>query len=321
VLACTIALLISFASADGVGAEPIQPLPSHVTIENHDKVELGRLLFSERKLSKDNTISCAFCHDLNRGGIDHLPVSIGIGGASGDTNAPTVFNSGLNFRQFWNGRAKSLEEQVSGPIAHPKEMGSNWEEIVSRLKADNAYNGKFAAVYNDGVTAANVADAIASFERVLVTPNARFDRYLRGDVSAINAKEKLGYQKFKSYGCVSCHQGENVGGNMYQTMGVMGDYFKDRKEPLRNSDMGRFLVTGRPEDMHVFRVPSLRNVASTAPYFHDGTIPTLEAAVDTMARYQLGRKMSKDDIDAIVSFLKTLTGEQPEILGGHKGQK
>jgi cytochrome c peroxidase len=188
---------------------------------------------------------------------------------------------------------------------------------LATLKNDPRYSKKFSQIYADGVTKNNVSDAIAEFERALITPNARFDQFLRGKKHALNDKEFKGYQKFKSYGCVSCHQGINVGGNMYQTMGVMGDYFKDRKTPAREADLGRFLITGKEEDKHVFKVPSLRNVASTAPYFHDGSIPTLEAAVDTMAKYQLGRQMSKEDIESIVAFLKTLSGERPTILGGN----
>ncbi|MEK7354836.1 MAG: cytochrome-c peroxidase [Bdellovibrionota bacterium] len=293
--------------------EPILPLPIQVGLKETDKVDLGQRLFHEPRLSKNNTISCASCHDLSRGGVDGRVRSIGINGAEGGINAPTVYNSGFNFRQFWNGRAKTLEDQVDGPLQHAKEMGSDWNDVLARLSADPQYSSAFKKAYPDGVTKANVKNAIATFERSLVTPNAPFDRFLRGDPTAITDREKTGYLRFKSYGCVACHQGVNVGGNMFQTMGVMGRYFEDRKTPISEDDMGRFSVTNDERDMHVFRVPSLRNVALTSPYFHDGSARSLEDAVNVMAKYQLGRKLPKADVDAIVAFLKALTGEMPAV--------
>jgi cytochrome c peroxidase len=277
-------------------------------------VTLGNELFHDARLSKDNRISCSSCHDLQHGGGDGKIRSLGIQGAMGDINAPTVFNSGFNFRQFWNGRARTLEDQIDGPVQNAKEMGSTWGEVISKVKSDNHYVALFKKVYRDDPTHEHIKDAIATFERALTTPNSRFDRYLRGDDSAITAFEKQGYSQFKSYGCVACHQGMNVGGNMYQTMGVMGDYFKERGTPITDADWGRYAITKLEEDKHVFRVPSLRNVALTAPYFHDGSAKTLNGAVQVMAKYQLGRKLSKQDIEHIVAFLKTLTGETPAIL-------
>lgn len=308
-------VFITLTTLSGAQAEePIFPLPPAPQAAG-PKFELGQALFHETKLSRDNTVSCATCHDLQKGGVDGLRVSKGIGGHSGAINAPTVFNSALNFRQFWNGRAKNLEEQVEGPIHNPDEMGSTWDDVVAKLKADERYRSLFKDAYGEAPSERRVKDAIAEFERSLVTPNSRFDRYLRGEKNVLTAQELRGYDKFKSYGCIACHQGVNVGGNMYQTMGVMGDYFKDRNTPITDADLGRFTVTGKPADRHVFRVPSLRNIELTAPYFHDGSAKTLPQAIDTMARYQLGLKLNKTDNDAIAAFLKSLTGERPATLG------
>lgn len=295
-------------------SEPIRPLPVNLKNTSPEKTKLGFLLFNEKKLSANNTVSCATCHALNGAGVDGLAKSVGINGAVGSVNAPTVFNSGLNFVQFWNGRAKTLEEQIDGPVQHPKEMGNSWEQAVAKLNQDKKYREAFSSIYNDGITVANIKNAIAEFERQLQTPNSKFDRYLRGE-TALSEIEESGYSRFKSLGCISCHQGQNVGGNMFQTMGVMGDYFKDRKDmPQTEDDLGRYLVTKRDRDKFVFRVPSLRNVEKTAPYFHDGYAKTLDDAVDIMGRYQLGQKLSRRDINAIIAFLKTLTGETPAIL-------
>ncbi len=296
--------------AETANFEPIQPLPQRVDLDR-GKVELGRKLFHDASLSRNNTVACASCHNLNTGGVDRQYRSIGIGGAIGDLNTPTVLNSAFNFRQLWDGRASSLEDQIDGPIQNPKEMGSTWAEVVSRLKNKPEYIKAFQDVYKSDIDPTKIKDAIAIFERSLVTPDARFDQYLKGDSKAISAAEVNGYQKFKSYGCIACHQGMNVGGNMFQTMGIMGDYFKDRGTAISNSDLGKFNTTGREADKHVFKVPSLRNVELTSPYFHDGSAKTLEQAVRVMAKYQLGRKIPQEDVDLIVQFLKTLTGKQP----------
>lgn len=287
--------------------EPIQPIPLEVRLDAR-KVELGNRLFHEPRFSRDNSISCSSCHDLSKAGMDQRARSLGIGGQPADRNAPTVFNSGLNFKQFWDGRAETLEDQIDGPTHHPKEMGSTWAEIIAKLKQDPGYVSAFAKIYPDGLQGHNIKDAIATFERSLITPNSRFDRFLRGDASALTEAEKAGYQLFKDYGCVACHQGINVGGNMFQRLGVIVDYFAERGEATK-SDLGRYNVTGRERDRFTFKVPSLRNVARTAPYFHDGSVPTLEVAVRLMAKYQLGRSLSKAEVDLLVAFLNTLTGE------------
>jgi cytochrome c peroxidase len=217
------------------------------------------------------------------GGTDRLVRSLGSHGAEGSINAPTVFNVGLNFRQFWDGRAATLEDQVDGPIHNAAEMGSSWPAIIATLSQDRALVDTFQRVYPNGVQSNNIKDALATFERSLLTPNCRFDQFLRGDTSALTAREKEGYRLFKSYGCASCHQGVGMGGNMFARLGVMNDYFTDRGTPLTKADMGRFNVTGRESDRHRFKVPGLRNVALTAPYFHDGSARTLEKAIEIMA--------------------------------------
>jgi cytochrome c peroxidase len=286
--------------------EPIRPLPMVVSVDAR-KVALGRRLFGDARLSKDGTVSCASCHSLDMGGTDRLPVSKGVGGAAGVRNAPTVLNAGLNFKQFWDGRADSLEQQVDGPLTNPAEMGVTWEQALATLAADDVYKASFASTYADGLTKENVRDAIASYERSLVTPNSRFDRWLRGEKNALTADESRGYTLFKETGCTSCHQGVNVGGTMFQTLGRMADYFAEHggKE---TADVGRYAVTGRAEDRYRFKVPTLRNVALTPPYLHDGSVPTLDAAVRLMAKYQLGVELPTKDVEDIVRFLNTLTG-------------
>ncbi|HEX6706627.1 MAG TPA: cytochrome-c peroxidase [Albitalea sp.] len=287
--------------------EPILPIPPAPALDAR-KLALGQALFHDKRLSNDNTLSCASCHDLSRGGVDGRSSSIGIGGAKGPINAPTVFNSSLNFRQFWDGRAASLEEQAAGPVHNPLEMGSNWAEVLGKLSRDAPLVEQFKAAYPDGLQSRNIQDAIATFERSLTTPNARIDRYLRGDKSALSPDELRGYQLFKAFGCVACHQGVNVGGNMFQTFGVMGDYFT-RRGSVTAADLGRYNVTRNDADRYAFKVPSLRNVAVTAPYFHDGSARTLNEAVDVMFKYQLGRSAAAQDKELIVKFLHTLTGE------------
>ena len=295
------------AYAQPMSGEPILPLPlSHQ--EDPAKTALGSRLFNDKRLSGDNTVSCASCHSIEKGGADFAPLSKGIGGRPGKVNTPTVLNSGMNFRQFWDGRASTLQEQVSGPVHDPNEMGTTWADILKKLGQDSSFTADFKRAYPEGANAKTIADALAVFQRTLITPNARFDKYLRGDKAAITKDEIRGYQLFKSYGCVACHQGVNVGGNMFQTFGVMGDYFGKRGK-MTDVDFGRFNVTKKEADKHSFKVPSLRNVALTAPYFHDGSAKTLNDAVDVMFQFQLGRQASAEDKALIVKFLHTLTGE------------
>lgn len=286
--------------------EPITPIPLVMDLDP-DKVALGRRLFNDTRLSNDNSISCASCHDLTKGGDDGLPYSIGIDGKEGSINAPTVFNSGFNFRQFWDGRAATLEDQIDFPMQNPDELGSTMAEIITKLNKDETYRRDFTEIYQQEIKPEDVRNAIATFERSLITPNAKFDRYLRGDENALDEDELAGYQSFKNLGCISCHQGMNVGGNLYEKFGLANDYFAARGN-VQKTDYGRYNITKVEHDRYEFRVPSLRNVELTAPYFHDASATTLEQAVVAMAKFQLGTSLSEDEISKIVKFLKTLTG-------------
>jgi cytochrome c peroxidase len=295
--------------AESLDREPLQPLPDVPAVDPR-LVALGRRLFFDARLSSNDRISCASCHDLENGGDDGQPRSRGAGGELGAVNAPTVFNASLNFAQFWDGRARTLEDQIDGPVTHP-EMNTTWPAILEKLAKDAEYVAAFRAVFGGPATAEHVRGAIATFERTLLTRGSPFDRWLDGDRGALSEEQKKGYELFKSVGCVACHQGRNVGGNMFQRFGVLGDYFADRGSVTR-ADYGRFNVTGSEADRFFFRVPSLRNVERTAPYFHDGTAKTLSDAVSVMARYQLGRKLSDEQVASIVAFLGSLSGNVPE---------
>src|ERR1700722_16929857 len=243
--------------------EPIQPIVGRTDLDPR-KIDLGRKLFADPRLSHDDTVSCATCHNLKTGGTDRKVRSIGIHGAVGVINAPTVFNSGFNFSQFWDGRADTLENQIDGPLQSSTEMGSTWPEVIAKLESSPDYLRSFRQVYGDEIRSEHVKDSIAQFERSLSTPNSRFDRFLRHEPGALTIQEQEGYKLFKSLGCSSCHQGVNVGGNMYQKLGVMAPYFADRGN-ISSADRGRFNVTGDPRDMYMFKVPSLRNVELTPP--------------------------------------------------------
>jgi len=287
-----------------MASEPITPIPEYVSV-NAKKVELGRELFFDTMLSRDKTINCAACHILQDGGDDNLCVSFGIRGQKGSINSPTVYNSVFNFRQFWDGRAANLQDQVAGPIENPKEMGYSFKELVIRLNK-TFYKTKFDVIYKDGITKANITNAIAEYEKTLITPNSAFDCYLRGDKHAITKEQKEGYELFKAKGCIACHHGVNIGGNMYNKFGI----FQDSK----SINLGRYNVTHKKCDKQYFKVPSLRNIAKTAPYFHDGRTNNLKTAVYIMAKYQLGRKITPQEVDKIVSFLKSLNGELPKNI-------
>ena len=297
--------------------EPIQPIPLHIDLDEK-KVKLGEKLFIDPSLSKDKKIACVSCHSFDKGGADRRARSLDINGQLSTVNTPTVFNSGFNFRLNWDGKDENLFTNVDTSLLSSRTMGATWEEVLSMLQNSPTYPKAFAKVYSDGITEDNVRDAIATFEYSLHTPNSRFDQFLRGNTQALTESEKEGYNLFKVYGCVSCHQGVNVGGNMFQKFGVTGDYFAVSKASLKKNknrgnitkaDLGRFNVTGNEKDRYVFRVPSLRNVELTSPYFHDGSTETLENAIAVMAEYQLGRPLSSEKINLIIQFLKTLTGE------------
>jgi cytochrome c peroxidase len=272
------------------------------------KVELGGKLFHDPRLSHNNTISCSSCHNLEAGGTDGRAFSIGINGTVGQVTSLTVLNAGFNFRQFWDGHAETLEQQIDGPILSPVEMGSTWKEVVEKLQASSDYAQAYRQIYGSPIQPEGIKELIADFERSLAKQNSRFDQFLRGDTAALTAREQQGYGLFRMLGCVSCHQGAGIGGNMYQKVGIMAPYFEDRGHPTQ-ADLGRFNVTGDEQDKYVFKVPSLRNVALTAPYFHDGQAKTLPDAIRMMGKYQLGRQLSKAETELLAEFLQTLTGK------------
>jgi cytochrome c peroxidase len=297
---------ITGVAAGPVGAEPITPLQPPAT--DPAKSDLGRRLFRDVRLSKSTAVACDACHALDSNGADDRRYSTGADGRFLDFNSPTVFNAALNYRLGWRGNFRTLDQQNEFVLLDSRLMSTSWEELLPKLRADQNYVRTFTRLYGSGPARAHVLDALATFQRSLVTPNARFDRYLNGQHEAITSEEQRGYQLFKSYGCIACHQGTNLGGNLLQSFGVFGDPFAHRGK-VTEADLGRFAITGNETDRYVFRVPSLRNVAVTAPYFHDGSAASLSEAVETMARVQLGRDLPRPDIELIVKFLGTLTGE------------
>lgn len=287
------------AQYDGLYA-PVAP-PQSV---NLGAVELGKKLYFDPRLSKSGFISCNSCHNLSMGGTDNIRTSIGDKWQQGPINSPTVLNSSLNLAQFWDGRAADLKEQAGGPIANPGEMAFSHTLAIDMLASIPAYQREFKLVFGkDKVDIDQVTMAIAEFEKTLVTPNSRFDQYLLGNKTALSKDELAGYKLFNESGCVACHNGPNLGGNSFQKMGVVA--------PYKGNVEGRAAVTGKDADRFNYKVPTLRNVELTYPYFHDGQSNTLGEAVDVMGRLQLGKKFTKAENEQIVSFLKTLTGEQP----------
>ena len=304
-VSCAAAVL---CAAPVMATEPVQPIaPAKIT--NPGQVELGKKLWFDPRLSKSGFISCNSCHNLSMGGSDNLKSSIGDRWQQGPINSPTVLNSSLNLAQFWDGRAKDLKEQAGGPIANPGEMAFTHELAVDLLRSIPQYVQEFKTVFgHDKLTIAEVTTAIAAFEETLVTPNSRFDQWLQGDKKALKNDELAGYKLFKDSGCVACHNGPNLGGNSFQKMGIVEPY------KTTSTAEGRSAVTGNDADRFNFKVPTLRNVELTYPYFHDGSADTLAQAVDVMGRLQLGRKFSDDENGKIVAFLKTLTGDQPQMV-------
>ncbi len=289
--------------------ESVRPVHESVPVDLR-KVILGDMLFHDTRLSVDNTVSCATCHGLNTGGVDNKRFSEGVDGKVGGVNAPTVFNAHYNFVQFWDGRAATLAAQAGGPPLNPIEMGhTSFDDICKVLSEDKAFEKAFTEVYPEGLTQETITDAIQEFERTLITPNSKFDKYLKGDKSVLTAEEINGYELFKKYDCATCHVGENLGGQSYELMGLKKDYFADRGTEITTEDHGRNKETKTERDMHRFKVPGLRNIALTAPYFHDGTKATLEEAVQAMAQYEVGVTLSDEDLSDMVKFLNTLTGE------------
>lgn len=289
--------------------EPVRPIHDSIPVDIR-KVILGDMLFHDTRLSADNTVSCATCHSLNTAGVDNKQFSVGIKEQVGGVNAPTVFNAHYNFVQFWDGRAATLAAQAGGPPLNPIEMGhKSFDDICKVLSEDKAFEKVFMEVYPEGFTEATITDAIQEFERTLITPNSRFDKYLKGDKNILTAEEINGYDLFKKYNCATCHVGENLGGQSYELMGMRADYFGDRGTEITFEDHGRNKETKTERDMHRFKVPGLRNIELTGPYYHDGTKKTLEEAVIDMAKYEVGVNLTESETADIVKFLKTLTGE------------
>lgn len=294
------------------------PIPSTVaTIKDnavtHDKVELGKMLFFEPRISASSLISCNTCHNLGMGGDDDHETSIGHGWQRGGRNAPTVFNAVFNIAQFWDGRAADLKAQAKGPVQAGVEMASTPDRVVATLKSMPEYVTRFKEAFpgeKDPVSFDNMAKAIEAFEATLITPASRFDRFLEGNNDVMTSEELKGLQLFMDNGCASCHNGVNVGGNGYYPFGVVE---KPGADILPPNDKGRFAVTKTADDDYVFRAGPLRNIALTAPYFHTGKVWDLKQAVGIMATSQLGEDLDEASIDAIVAFLKTLTGEIPQI--------
>jgi cytochrome c peroxidase len=277
------------------------------------KVELGKMLYFDPRLSASHSISCSSCHNIGLGGADAEPTSIGHRWQRGGRNAPTVLNAVFNHAQFWDGRAKDLEQQAGGPIANPVEMASPTPHVAEQLKGIPGYGDLFAKAFPgeaDPITLTNAQKAIAVFEATLITPNAPFDRFLRGEQNALSPTQREGLSLFMDKGCSACHSGINVGGGMYAPFGVVE---KPGADFLPPADKGRFVVTKTPSDEYVFKVPTLRNIALTAPYFHTGRAWDLRQAVAVMGTSQLGAQLNDDEIDKITAFLGSLTGEQPKV--------
>ncbi len=295
--------------ATDFAGEPVRPIALAVDVDER-KAKLGFMLYHDTRLSVDNTVSCASCHDLSTAGVDNKQYSEGVQGQKGGVNAPTTFNALYNFVQFWDGRAETLADQAAGPPLNPVEMASqSFDEIIAKLSADKALTKEFLEVYPDGWSQENITNAIEEFERTLITPNSPFDKYLRGDNAAITAQAKRGYELFKEYNCATCHVGVNLGGESYELMGLREHYFAARGLEMTEEDNGRFKQTQQERDRHRFKVPGLRNVALTWPYYHDGTRATLEEAVRDMGRYQSGVMLTDAETSDIVAFLNSLTGE------------
>lgn len=320
---CVFALTTAYATPQApMAATRLSPLPIEAPLDELARAQtvLGETLFHDTRLSNNGRFSCASCHDLSQGGDDGLPRSFNTQGGYREHNTPTIFNVKYNFRLNWNGAFDGLASHLRHVIQSPSTMGRSFDELLAVLRAEPYYRQRFADLYQDGLTLTNVFAALDLFQRSLVTPNSDFDRYLLGDLDALSEQAMRGYHLFECYGCSSCHQGRNIGGNMYQKFGVFGDYALDTHGEHRPHDYGRYQVTGNELDRFYFRVPSLRNVALTAPYFHDGSGATLEQAVALMARYQLGRELLAQERADIVAFLESLSGQYQAVTSDAEGR-
>jgi cytochrome c peroxidase len=302
----TFATPFSSQEAPAIGDRAFAALPQNLALDR-TKVELGARLFRDRRMSGDEQLACVDCHALDRGGANGQARSNFSGRKPVPVNVPSVFNAAFNFRFGWAGNFEDIGQQLDAAMESSAAMAGTWDDASEHIATDARLRADFERLHPDGLTAINLREVLAIYSLSLITPNSRFDRHLRGELT-LSSDEQRGFDLFREYGCASCHQGINVGGNMLQRFGIMRDYFEGRSD-LKPADYGLFSKTGREEDRHVFRVPSLRNVALTAPYFHDGSAATLEAAAAKMARYQLGRELEPGQASQIAAFLRALTGE------------
>jgi cytochrome c peroxidase len=309
-----LALVGSMSAANAWEVLPTQAPEPADNPSSPEKIELGKMLYHDPRLSSTGTVSCASCHNTMLGGEDNRPNSVGVGAQTGGRSAPTVWNSAFNKVQFWDGRAATLEEQAAGPVTNPIEMGmKNWDDVTARLKTISGYQAAFKDVYGENsITKENATKAIAAYERTLITPNSPYDKFVGGDKSALTAQQIRGMEKVAELGCTSCHSGAAFNGaGTFQKFPMMADGFLEAKYHF-TKDKGVAEVSKKVEDEHFFKVPTLRNVALTAPYFHNGSVATLEDAVKVMAKVQLSKELSKDETADIVAFLNGLTGEFPK---------
>lgn len=305
ILLCSLQSTAAYAEIDkNIRQEPISPIPLVSEVDSK-KADLGERLFFDLRLSSNSELACSSCHQLDTGGDDNIASQQMI-------NTPTIFNVKFNFRQNWDGSVKTLGQQIDLAVTNNNVFKNSWDDIIATLSQDHELNNDFLDIYLDGITRENIIDVLVEFEKTLITPNSRFDRFLRNENDALTAEEIEGYEAFKELGCISCHQGINVGGNLYQKFGVFYNYIAERGE-IKKTDYGRMNLTNRQMDAFVFKVPSLRNIAVTAPYLHDGSAETLEEAIIIMGRTQLGRTLTTEQTLSIKAFLKTLTGEYKSI--------
>lgn len=278
------------------------------TPQQEAKIELGKMLWFDPRLSLSGKVSCNTCHDLSTNGADTKPLSIGYAGRKGTVNSPTVFNAEKQIAQFWDGRAKTLAEQATGPITNPLEMAMTPELAEGVIRSIPRYRPYFEKAFGSkNPTFSEIAEALAAFETTLTTPNAPFERYLKGDKNALTQQQIDGLKLFRRSGCIRCHSGNLLGGTSFQKVGSVRPYVTD------NSSKGRMDVSGKPWDEMMFKVPTLLNVERTAPYFHDGAVKTLPDAVKKMADIQLDMNLSEKQVEEIVAFLESLNGELPKI--------
>ncbi len=313
-------LVITTLLITSILAEVITPIPIDIKYDK-SKAALGKKLFYDTRLSKDDTISCASCHILEDGGDDNIAFSFGVDNQLGILNSPTVLNAVFNLSQMRDGAAKDLKYQVHFPITNPIEMGTTYKDIILKLKDDEKYKELFLRNYNKAIDKDSIDDALAQFQTALITPNSKFDKYLRGDKNALNKDELEGFKLFKKNGCTSCHNGVNIGGNLYQKVGIFKTYTHKHPRDTGKYELGRYSITKDEFDKYLVKVPTLRNIDLTAPYLHNGSLETLNKVVKFMFRYQVGVKQSDENIEKIVMFLKTLTGDTPIILKDDNNEK